>query len=254
MSTIAPTERRFGVEIECGHTNGYGWVREELGRAGVPHSSVGCDGSGVEVRTRVLKGKRGFSELKRLLKHLETIGCFITRSDGQHIHIEAKDYIDDPEARARLVESYTANRDTIVQFVDPYRRNYGSCSNIWEDASRKKKPRRDLLNGVKSGQFYGRGDLNLSNLKQGYIGTVEIRLHEGNLDFDKIEAWIQFWIEFLNRVKASNKPLRSYKADSTLFRGVGVDPEVRKKLKEAAQRYNAGIVIPPRTASPSPVW
>lgn len=252
MSTIeAPTKptvsRRFGVEIECGHSNGYRWVLNELRNKKIPHGSVGCDGSGVEVRTAPLRGEAGFRSLKKLMTHLVNIGCWTAHADGQHIHIEARDYRDDPAARARLIESYIANRDNIVKFVDPYRRNYGSCSNLWE--SRNKKVRPDLLEGLKRGETYSRGDVNLSNLRPNHTGTIEIRLHEGNLDFEKIEAWIRFWIDFLDRVKAAKRPLRSYVNDGTMFRGVKVDPAVRAKLKAAAKRYDEGHGLGPRPST-----
>ena len=237
MSTLAPTERRFGVEIECGHPRGTSGVITSLRKYRIPHEDVGSDGSGVEVRTRPLRGKEGFRKLKKLMDHLQKIGCYITQADGQHIHLEAKDYEADPELRARLIESYAANREHIIKFVDPYRRNYGSCSNVWE-GSRKKKPNQERLRQVKQGVLFGRGDLNLSNLREGYHGTIEIRLHEGNLEFEKIQAWIHFWMDFLDRVKASDKPLRPYANEHTLFRGIHIDPVMRAKLREAAKRYN----------------
>lgn len=233
MSTVAPAERRFGVEIECGHRGGTATVSDRLRAAKIPHLDVGHDGSGVEVRTRPLQGKKGFRDLKKLLEHLQQIGCYVTTADGQHIHIEARDYAADANLRARLIESYAANREHIVKFVAPYRRaSYGSCSNIWAGPNKNAH-----LERVKKGELLGRGDLNLSNLG-GSKGTVEIRLHEGNLEFEKIQAWIHFWMDFLDRVKVSPKPLRPYVAPHTLFRGIKVDPVMREKLKAAAKSYD----------------
>jgi Putative amidoligase enzyme len=244
MHTTAPAERRFGVEIECGYAGGVPDLANKLRINKIPHQDVGHDGTCAEVRTRPLKGKQGFRSLKKLMEYLQSVGCYITTADGQHIHIEARDYAESADLRARLIESYAANRDHIVKFVDPYRRSYGSCTNLW---AVNKKPHKERLDGVKKGEFYGRGDVNLSNLdlSDPYShGTIEIRLHEGTLDFEKTQAWISFWIEFLDRVKGSRKPLKEYKTPDTLFQGVKVDPVVRAKLKAAAASYGTRTSLP----------
>ena len=244
MSTL---ERRFGVEIECGHPKGRDWVAETLRREKIPHRYVDWDGSGAEVQTEPLQGEEGFESLRTLMNFLLEIGCYVKKADGQHIHIEALDYRADKDLRTRFIESYLNNRDHIVQFIDPYRRdNYDMCANAWAGKPSPHASTQVNLAGLKAGIAFGsKGyDINMSNLKQGDgRGTIEIRLHEGNLDFDKAQAWITFWMGFLDHVKEVQEPLRKFKTPETMFVMSGVDPEKRAKLKEAAERYARGEVM-----------
>src|SRR5512138_1933860 len=102
MSALAKAhERGFGVEIECGHRDGCDHVRASMQSAGFNMRSdyahggynVGYDGSGVEVRTPILRGKEGFRELKRIFKHLNDEGCYVTTRDGMHVHHDAPELV-----------------------------------------------------------------------------------------------------------------------------------------------------------------
>jgi hypothetical protein len=73
---------------------------------------------------------------------------------------------------------------------------------------------------------------------------VAVRLHEGTLDVEKIEAWIKFWQFFLERVKVAKKPLRPYACEDTLFTGIRIDPAMKAKLKAAAANYGTTSRIP----------
>lgn len=244
MSAVA--ERRFGVEIECGHKQGRDWVADELKANNIPHQYVDYDGSGCEVQTEPLQGEEGFAKLKELMDFLKDIGCYVKKVDGQHIHIEALDYRADKDLRYRFIQSYLTNRDHIVQFIDPYRRdNYHMCANAWAGEASPHAPAQVTLDGLKAGNAWGmKGyDINLYNLREGNSGTIEIRLHEGNLDYDKAQAWITFWQGFLDHVKEVKVPLGRFKSHDTLIASTGIAPELREKLKEAAKRYEEGKVM-----------
>lgn len=250
------SNRRFGVEIECkppggtGYSDkGYAYVGQELKRNGVQVHSVGYDGSGCEVRTRVLQGESGMQELEAVFNCLNELGCGITNKDGQHIHLEGKEF-QGPKGhtlRVKLVESYLANREHIAPFVDPSRHTNDMCANAWggtlsehvyDDHNEAKPP----IERLKEGGWYGRKgyDLNLANLAPSRRGTIEIRLLEGNLDFAKARAWIELWQKFTDHVKNVAGPLRPYKTADTMFLMLGLDPVHRLKLKEIAATYEKG--------------
>lgn len=230
------SERRFGVEIECG-LNGAGWggsetVRRSLRDAKIPVLSVGHDGSGVEVRTRVLKGDKGFEELKSVFDHLIKIGCYVeTPPDGQHIHLEALEYkgVAGRDNRKRFIESYVNNRDNILPMIYKDRwTDDTNCAAIWEDVVAANK--HDTTYGAKG------WDINLYNLsRSSNKTTIEVRLHEGNLDFEKAKAWISFWQDFLDKIPLRKTPFPKYKG--TLLDRVVTREDTKAKLKAAVEGY-----------------
>jgi len=244
MSAFA--ERRFGVEIECGHKKGRAWVQKKLTDDKIPHYFVDYDGSGCEVQTHPLQGELGFAQLKVLMDYLKDIGCFVKKVDGQHIHIEALDYAKDKDLRYNFIKSYLTNRDHIVQYIDPYRRdNYEMCSNAWAGEYSPHETAQTSLDALKEGKAWGaKGyDINMYNLTPGGRGTIEIRLHEGTLDFHKAQAWISFWQGFLDHIVKIQAPLGRFKSADNLLRRAGVDPKMRAKLHEAAKQYEEGKVM-----------
>lgn len=221
-------DRRFGVEIECGNHNGFDWVRRRLQQDRIPGVlSVGRDGSGVEVRTRPLRGNEGLRTLKTLMEYLVDLGCTTNRNDGLHVHHEVPELrgISNPDARAariKLVRSWFNNQDTIRRFA-ANNRNMFACS-LWTQYSVDNYERNGLPDGT-------RRALNVCSI--GEHGTIELRLHEGTLDFGKTEAWVKFGQYFISDALKRAHPIPQVDDAATLLR--------RIRAPKAAQVAYGGI-------------
>lgn len=216
------SNRPFGVEIEhgnrtrfdeLGYDRAYRYVAEKMvedgfnvvrgglglrdGHVDYRHQySIGYDGSGVEVRTRILQGDEGFAELERVFNLLNEIGGYTSRSDGMHIHLGSKNWT--PEDYARLADTWVLQRRNIGCLVAPHRNGQNAYNpDRWtrEDAARVRNGQRRSL---------GRADLNFDHWRRGH---VEFRCHEGTLDYEKASNWIKFLQLLMDGVKRRKHPI-----------------------------------------------
>lgn len=227
-------DRTFGVEIEHGNTRGYQEV-DSLMRERFPRifdrsaysyvANTGCDGSGVEFRTPVLKGTAGFRTLRTIFDYLNEFGGYVGEYDGMHVHFGAEDFVAHPELVKVLVKNWVANESLIEAFVHPRRIGRGSCPR--RSAYVGNLDAATTLDEIKSA-CNSRNALNLSNLHRNG-GTIEVRLHEGTLDADVAESWIRFMLRFL-AASAQGKLIRSCNTHSELFGAVPTHHVTRKQL------------------------
>lgn len=238
------SERTFGVEIECGHpTKEYMDVLSALKREGFPARlgsardgayGVGSDGSGIEVRTRVFQGKKGFSELEKVLDFLFDFGCFVTRRDGMHVHIGAEELLEDKEACRVLARTWYNNQAVIARMCSQHRLNSFSCNsldpNVIDKLGNKKYVHVAYYQNEQFAKEWGmrRRGLNFTSLPE--HGTVEIRLHEGCLDAGKAIPWIKFCQALVDYSVSERKVLKCARSKSALLDAVGVPEEARAKL------------------------
>jgi hypothetical protein len=217
--------RKFGVELEHGNRNGprrrdpYGnaietaseFVARNLRDAGFEVAegglglrdghdytrayNVGIDGSGVEVRTRILQGREGFNELERVMGLLTDIGGFVGPSDGLHVHVGCEDF--SRNDLSRLVHSWVLTRDLIGKLVDDGRNGSYWCANVWNRDNARQLAVRQVDVGRQS-------DLNVEHFNRGH---VEFRLHEGTLEYEKAYHWLLFCQGLLNGVKRRKNPI-----------------------------------------------
>lgn len=255
------SERRFGLEIECGINGDVDSAMQRL------HSEIGgeweldYDGTEYEIRTPVFQGEAGFANLKATYDILLSEGGYVTEEDGGHVHLEALDF--SYAKLATLVRTWVNLEPAIEKIVSPYRRgNYGSCPKVWNKSKAKVAWLRD------TNQYEGRGNLNLSNIRgymrnsanssrvdeDGYcfccgeqpqycyervlLPTVEVRLHEGSLDYNHMAAWIQMCQKMLDHVASGGLTLRSCARPDTLVGRLGLDTEVSRVLVEKAATVN----------------
>jgi hypothetical protein len=258
-------QRRFGVEIECGNERGYQSVGEQLRAAGYNPLSVGSDGSGVEVRTRILQGQEGFSELKSMMGFLREIGSYVTQSDGMHVHHDCPELVTDPSKTLQVVKSWVANRRNIDPFVAPARRDRSPWSSesvrrleaicmgtttvtepnpYYRPGSRYADEREPSITRViaprgRGMTGFGRNDLNISSLRE--HGTIEIRIHEGSLDGDQAEAWIKMCQRFLHDSIKRARPMPGAPDREVLLNRLRLSKSARAVLaaKIAAGEYPA---------------
>jgi hypothetical protein len=244
--------RAFGVEIECNFRNitsdSYAQrdhARKVLRSAKVSSDwidNIGFDGSGIEVRSPILSGPLGFKELGIVMNKFHENGGSTNAHDGMHVHHDAPEYIEDRELAAKLVRSWMANEPLIHKFVHSRRVGSWACPSNWTEARVQ-----EMLKGISDDPYFrdidpenkkvfspiGRGALNLNSLQE--HGTIEIRLHEGTLDFEKAFAWIRFGQALLNNVPKRKRPLKPVTGSHELLKSLRVTKGPAKKLLATAR-------------------
>lgn len=243
-------DRRFGVEIECGHPLGYRHVNELL-RARLPqwfdgswgrlNASVGVDGSGVEARTPPLAGKRGFEELRLAFQILLDDGAYVTDRDGLHVHHDAPEFRDNPALVVAAAKTWARNERHIESFVAPIRHGRGSCPRLPQGRISTAEYQAQSGAGINEvASNWNRGAINFAGLGQWGHGTIELRLHEGTLDFDKAEAWIRFGQRFIDRA-ASGTTVLACPDPQALLKRLRVAPRIQDKLLSRTAQYALAV-------------
>jgi hypothetical protein len=208
---VALREREFGVEIECnmGYGGYYGGSIETARRVLTKEVKAGRlgrgwlrdihgDGSGVEICSPRLSGADGFRQLKRVMSVLQDNGGNVTYQDGLHVHHNAPEFkgVKAVELRGRIADSWINNEAVIQSLVSSRRRGLYHCPPLNEEA----------VQVIKDGRYMGtRHSLNLRSIQK--HGSIEIRLHEGTLDFDQAKAWIRFGQAFIESVLGRKNPI-----------------------------------------------
>lgn len=237
-------DRRFGVELEF-DSNGLGRegvvrvLRDAFDRNGFRRwnftQRTYWDGSELELCTPPLRGEDGFKKLKLVMQTLENHGCFTTEDDGLHVHHDAPEFTHNIDNCIRLVKSWRANSHLIYQFVVPYRTETGyGTGDYWACPKWSNEQLREMER-LREVPYWDRNDLNLGALEK--HGTIEIRLHEGTLDYDEAESWILFGQRFIDRVLKHS--MRNSESASKLLKKVRVNPNAEKLLLDKA-RYMRG--------------
>lgn len=237
---IKASERKFGIEIEfTGVSAGRGdyGVQQLLRDAGFPewaNGDIHVDGSGVEVPSPVLCGAAGIKEMKAVLALLTDNGGSVTRADGLHVHHDAPEFVRNKEATLRLLKSWKENQPFIHTLVDDYRVTgwgRGWCK-PWDDhmIARLESAWKSTYPPYWDRYF----SLNVASLNS--HGTIEIRLHEGTLDGDKIEAWIRFGQYFLDSVLKRKRPIPACVDTEQLLKRVRVPKHPNEFLAEIAKK------------------
>jgi hypothetical protein len=191
--------RRFGVEIEF-----FGISRDRarlaVSEAGIQLSSGyghngsawnlksdgSVTGSGLELVSPPLSGDDGLEQVKVVLRALRAAGARVDRTCGLHVHHEVRDL--GAVGVVRFARSWSNNQELIDWLVAPSRRdNGGYCRRLDSSdlsamnrvsAGDRSVPCRDRYRVV-----------NVSSYSR--YGTVEVRQHQGTLEFRKVEAWIR---------------------------------------------------------------
>lgn len=227
--------RTFGVEVECGHPQGWEGVARLFRQSDCSREwSIGSDGSGVEARTPILTGLAGFKELKKGMNLIRSTGGYVTRRDGLHVHHGAEELFGNKDLAVLLVKSWAINSDVIEKFVELRRCGINAYNPRWSDGHIRQLEQVTLNPNYRCGfpPIGPRGALNLGSLED--HGTVELRLFEGTLDYDLAEAWVRFGQRFLNEVLKRKKPLPRYTREDSLLKRVRVSKKVSERLLEKA--------------------
>jgi len=253
------SERRFGLEIECGIDGDEYEVMRTLEREIRGEWELDYDGTEFEIRTPVFQGEAGFAKLEQAYRIIRDGGGYTTSEDGGHVHLEALDFVGDAAKVATLIRSWVNLEPAIEKIVAPYRRdNYGSCPKVWNKDRAKAKWLRS------TGGYTGRGNLNIYNIAHTLRGgkvsqfdedgyclrcdetsrycccgtdpmTIELRLHEGTLNYEHMRAWIQMGQALLDKVSTTGLTVRSCARPDALVRRLDLDSEVGTVLVEKAR-------------------
>ena len=241
-------DREFGVELEF-DSNGIGisgvgdllWengFREEW--CGIrssyygerQYSRIGWDGSEVELKTPILRGKKGFDDLKAVVKLLYDEGCYTTEEDGLHVHHNAPEFVNNKPLVIKLLRSWKNNEQHICDFIDQERVGWsleydGPCPSFPRD----KIDEFENSNRATFGSWE-RYNLNVNALTK--HGSVEFRLHEGSLFWDEIESWIRFGQYFLNGVLQRKNPIAEVDSPVVLMNRLKTNKKTKVMLARKA--------------------
>lgn len=214
--------RAFGIEIECyAPTQGDATVAtaDLLTVAGIniraQYSHHGFsrrqwtakhDGSlstsrgGVEVVSPPLKDARGREEVKKVADTLLAAGYTVDRSCGIHVHVDCTDL--NESERAAVAWRFAEFQDPIYRNVPAHRltSNYTAPVRPMEKNDLWRAVAAGTSNGAANAMHSRYKGINTQSLRDKH--TIELRLHEGCLDSDRLTKWIQFCVFFVNETVA----------------------------------------------------
>ena len=175
--------------------------------------NVEPDGScGWEVTSPILSGEGGFTEIAKGCRVLnecaEPLKLFVNPTTSTHVHLGWQNYNVSKLLCFMKVAAYY--EPALMSIVSPSRVNNRYCKTIQGIMEKLL----DLSTLDQWAEFYDEDNnekiryhsVNLTNLFNDGLGTVEIRLHNGTLEELKILAWISLWMRILNAVDRDVKP------------------------------------------------
>lgn len=242
--------RRFGVEIEHGNSKGNAWVADAVRKKFPRWNNTGSDGSGVEVRSPILRGQSGRDELGEVMEYLKEIGGFITQADGMHVHHDAGDFVPKgiPIERSYFPGRYTAaGRFIEGRYEYPKSKRYQEAADNVNNVLLTYATNQALIDQLCDTFRKGRPKVNAQTVRRAkrekYIptgprynihyaeehGTFEFRQFEGCLDPAKAIAWIDFGQHFLNYCKNLGRPATCATSAKALLRRIEL-PGPQQKL------------------------
>lgn len=183
-------------------------------------TDLGWDGSELELRSPILRGKDGFAQLKAVMDGLVDMGCGTTYEDGLHVHHDAPEFVNNKDLTLLMLKSWIANRKLVYgTFVSEERDNSWACPALLE---------RDVSSFENEDNPWGdRNDLNYHALRE--HGTFELRCKEGTLDYNDAEAWIKFGQTLIDNVaRRSKRPITTCADTTALLRRIKAPAKVMR--------------------------
>lgn len=239
-----PYDRKFGIEFEFSmpflrefRTRKFELMENLLEENGLKNFSVGLDGSEFEVRTPILSGPNGFKTVKKFLNLVLKNGAFAHETyDGLHVHHDAPEFINNKTNVVKLVENWVENQNEIVKMVAS-RRNGSSACALWQEHHLSELERTFGTQGA----YFGRRNLNITSLTS--KGTIEIRLHEGTLDYEEVFSWVRFGQAFIGKtLEETGENLGGSENPMELLRKVNISRNASRFItKKMVNRYGSII-------------
>jgi len=239
-----PYDRKFGIEFEFNipgitpelpddnrsgeYASKFFAVENLLTRNNLKGFAVHGDGSEYEVKTPVLSGPNGFKTVKRFLDLMLSVGGRVDlHYDGLHVHHDAPEFIANKPLVVRLVENWLENQSEILKLADNRRTGAGACP-LWSASVLD-----ELKRGTSEG-YYGRRNLNIQSLNR--HGTIEIRLHEGTLDYEQVFSWVRFGQAFIGKtVTESGDILEKASSPNDLLKKINISRNASRFITKKIQ-------------------
>lgn len=223
--------RTFGVELETSKCDGY------MDLDGETYFDSKDDGSinGKEFVSRVLRGDRGLEAISEFCGY--AAGFSVDNKCGFHLHIGCQDLTVD-ELKA-VCAGYALTAKIWQSFVVASRRSNGYCRNLkWDcDTLRDIEDFTDFAESEDRYQW-----LNVAAYAE--HSTLEVRLHTGTLNGDKVCNWVKAHIKFVDYISKmsywSVRALFEGKTDSEVFDLLATiwnDSELTDYYRERARKY-----------------
>ncbi len=250
--TLNPYKRFVGVELEC-----------EEGSLNIDSTPDGVyryfsfvhdgslDNSGVEAVSIAMNGDLLFNKIQEATTYLHDCGFSVNKSCGLHIHIDSRDLSEQDLKKVYLL--YSVFEDNLYSIVSPSRRNNSYCKKLPKefnellDKSLKTfwyKCDSPVVEKYHSSRYHF---LNFNS--HFYRGTIEVRLHNGTLSYDKIQNWILINLKLVEyALKTSFKRLMNLKSSIKTFCNVIHEPKLVKYIKQRRSKF-FGRAVPKR-----PIW
>ncbi|MDD3297130.1 MAG: amidoligase family protein [Candidatus Omnitrophica bacterium] len=177
---------------------------------------------GTEFVSPVLSGKEGLAEVSRMLNAIKAVGGKVDTTCGLHVHTGYRPYFTEWKPLRRSVKNKLINNliDWATEFDQSFmliiarnRWTENYCNRFEDycerDAPNLKRSYRKKFSDVENtvrGASHG-ANVNFTGfLYEDYKPTIEIRMLEGTLDADKVEAWIWLCQKFIHKAfTAENK-------------------------------------------------
>lgn len=239
--------RRFGIEFEFSmpiardygtwSTNRTNAFRQLLQDNEMGDFNIGHDGSEWEVKTPILSGSYGLRRVKNFLNLILDHGARVTEADGLHIHHDAPEFVNNRPLILNLVENWYRNQNSIIEMVHNRRNGRGACPRYsWSD-----------LENVRRGnyRYLGRKNLNINSLTR--HGTIEVRLHEGTLDYEEVFSWLRFGQSFIAKaLDEFDGSIPILGSPNEVMKRINISRNAARFMAKKMKKYYAG--------NDRPVW
>lgn len=209
--------RKFGVEMEVVGCDRYDLERELRARglavynSGYTHQvmsswKIVTDASvmgGYELVSPPLKGRAGLDQLKKACAALDAAGARVNRSCGLHVHHDVSDL--DTRAFGRLFRAWSNNQRNTDGLVAASRRGsqWARPLTAAEVLTAESLTSVDRTTAARHFGYVDRyRSLNVAAFPR--YGTVEVRQHQGTINFKKIAAWIALGQAFCKLAKSQD--------------------------------------------------
>ena len=185
-NTILPTNRKFGIEVEVYSCPKYAEAPKDWS----------CVHEGTETVCREftsvpMRGDKAVFSLKRFCDFARANNWLVNERCGLHLHLDCTD-LDEPTL-VRILYGYAMTYTSWCSMVDKHRANNRFCrsfhASIYDDLMHK--PNR-IPDSVFRQRYYW---LSYESLLK--HNTIESRIHEGTINFNKIFYWLSANLTFM---------------------------------------------------------
>lgn len=242
---VNPYKRLVGLELEISNF-GVEEARKTLTRNGFINKII-YDGSvgGCEIVTNPSNGDRLFIDVKKLSKELSNKDFEVDTKCGLHVHFDARD-LSESDCR-KIYLTYGLFQDKLLEIVSPSRRKNNFCKKLkdYEEVLNtsfahhiyKVPIDEDIPECFIDDHYYG-GRYYLINFCSYFRRkTIEIRLHQGTIDFRKINAWVTINNKLIEwALKTPLKRILTVKNSANTFYRIMHDKRLKKYIINRKKR------------------